>query len=125
MVIYNFIQLFFRHSLDSRLHSHLTFRLIDFFHKNNHNNAQIICAVHDSALLNRDLFRRDQIWFIEKNQFGASEILSLGDFKTEKVRNKSAFNKNYLEGKYGAVPYFDYDEQLNQFLYGKKEAEQV
>lgn len=111
--------------LDSRLHSHLTLRLIDFFHKYNHNNAQLICAVHDSALLNNELFRRDQIWFIEKNQFGASELLSLGDFSTEKVRKKSAFNKNYLGGKYGAIPYFDHDEQLHQLLYGKRETAQI
>ncbi|MDN3594168.1 AAA family ATPase [Zunongwangia endophytica] len=105
--------------LDSRLHSHLTLRLIDFFHKFNTNHAQLICAVHDISLLNKENFRRDQIWFVEKNQFGASELVSLGDFKTDKVRNKSAFDKNYLDGKYGAIPYFDIDEKLNQLLYGK------
>jgi hypothetical protein len=105
--------------LDSRLHSHLTLRLIDFFHKFNTNNAQLICAVHDISLLNKETFRRDQIWFVEKNQFGASELVSLGDFKTDKVRNKSAFDKNYLDGKYGAIPYFNIDQKLNQLLYGK------
>jgi len=105
--------------LDSRLHSHLTLRLIDFFHKFNTNHAQLICAVHDISLLNKETFRRDQIWFVEKNQFGASELVSLGDFKTDKVRNKSAFDKNYLYGKYGAIPYFDIDEKLNQLLYGE------
>lgn len=105
--------------LDSRLHSHLTLRLIDFFHKFNTNHAQLICAVHDISLLNKETFRRDQIWFVEKNQFGASELVSLGDFKTDKVRNKSAFDKNYLDGKYGAIPYFDIDEKLNQLLYGE------
>ncbi len=111
--------------LDSRLHSHLTLRLIDFFHHFNQSSAQLICAVHDISLLNKETFRRDQIWFVEKNQFGASELVSLADFKTEKVRNKSAFDKNYLEGKYGAIPYFDIDEKLNELLYGKREAEQV
>jgi AAA15 family ATPase/GTPase len=105
--------------LDSRLHSHLTLRLIDFFHKCNVNQAQLICAVHDISLLNKETFRRDQIWFVEKNQFGASELISLADFKTDKVRNKSAFDKNYLEGKYGAIPYFDVDVKLNQLLYGE------
>jgi len=105
--------------LDSRLHSHLTLRLIDFFYKFNTNHAQLICAVHDISLLNKETFRRDQIWFVEKNQFGASELVSLGDFKTDKVRNKSAFDKNYLYGKYGAIPYFDIDEKLNQLLYGE------
>lgn len=105
--------------LDSRLHSHLTLRLIDFFHKSNMKQAQLICAVHDISLLNKETFRRDQIWFVEKNQFGASELISLADFKTDTVRNKSAFDKNYLEGKYGAVPYFDTDVKLNQLLYGE------
>lgn len=108
--------------LDSRLHSNLTLKLIDFFHEFNQNNAQLICAVHDISLLNKETFRRDQIWFVEKNQFGASELISLGDFKTDKVRNKSAFDKNYLDGKYGAIPYFEIDEKLNQLLYGKREA---
>jgi AAA15 family ATPase/GTPase len=111
--------------LDSRLHSHLTLRLVDFFHKFNKSKAQLICAVHDISLLNKETFRRDQIWFVEKNQFGASELFSLADFKTDKVRNKSAFDKNYFEGKYGAIPYFDIDEKLNDLLYGKREAEQV
>ena len=105
--------------LDSRLHSHLTLRLIDFFHKCNMNKAQLICAVHDISLLNKETFRRDQIWFVEKNQFGASELISLADFKTDTVRNKSAFDKNYLDGKYGAIPYFDIDQKLKQLLYGK------
>lgn len=111
--------------LDSRLHSHLTLRLIGFFHLFNQSSAQLICAVHDISLLNKETFRRDQIWFVEKNQFGASELVSLADFKTEKVRNKSAFDKNYMEGKYGAIPYFDSDEKINELLYGKREAEQV
>ena len=105
--------------LDSRLHSHLTSRLIEFFHSFNKSNAQLICAVHDVSLLTKEIFRRDQIWFVEKNQFGSSELLSLSDFKTDKVRNKSAFNKNYLEGRYGAIPYFNSDEKLNELLYGK------
>lgn len=105
--------------LDSRLHSHLTSRLIEFFHSFNKSNAQLICAVHDVSLLTKKIFRRDQIWFVEKNQFGSSELISLSDFKTDKVRNKSAFNKNYLEGRYGAIPYFNSDEKLNLLLYGK------
>ncbi|MEA5425987.1 AAA family ATPase [Arcicella lustrica] len=105
--------------LDSRLHSNLTQKLISFFHKFNKNNAQLIFAVHDISLLNKDTFRRDQIYFIEKNQFGVSELFSLADFKTDKVRNKSAFDKNYALGKYGAIPYFEMDEKLNQLLYGQ------
>ncbi len=111
--------------LDSRFHTHLTLKLVDYFHKFNESKAQLICAVHDISLLNKDIFRRDQIWFIEKNQFGASSLFSLADFKTDKVRNKSAFDKNYFEGKYGAIPFFDIDEKSNDLIHGKREAEQV
>lgn len=106
--------------LDSKLHSNLTRKLIEFFHKYNKHNAQLIFAVHDVSLLNKDIFRRDQIWFVEKNQFGASELLSLGDFKTDKVRNKSAFDKNYIQGTYGAIPYFEITDKLSQLLYGEE-----
>jgi AAA15 family ATPase/GTPase len=109
--------------LESRLHRNLTLKLIDFFHLFNKNSAQLICVVHDTSLLNKEIFRRDQIWFVEKNQFGASELFSLADFKTDKVRNKSAFDKNYLEGKYGAIPYFENDEKINELLYGNREAQ--
>ncbi|GAB3347781.1 ATP-binding protein [Arachidicoccus ginsenosidivorans] len=111
--------------LDSRFHPHLTLRLLNLFHFFNLNGAQLICAVHDISLLNKDTFRRDQIWFVEKNQFGATQLYSLGDFKTDKVRNKTAFDKNYMEGKYGAVPYFEKDEQLKKMLYEKREAGEV
>jgi len=107
--------------LDCRLHSNLTSKLIGFFHHSINNSAQLICAVHDISLLNKESFRRDQIWFVEKNQFGGSELFSLADFKTDKVRNKSAFHKNYLEGKYGAIPYFDFDidQKMNSLLHEK------
>ncbi len=106
--------------LDSRLHAQLTQKLINFFHNENNTNAQLICVVHDISLLTKDIFRRDQIWFTEKNQFGASDLFSLADFKSDTVRNKSSFHKNYLQGKYGAVPYFANELQLNEPFNGYK-----
>jgi AAA15 family ATPase/GTPase len=102
-------------------------RIVELFNSpiSNTKNAQLIFATHDTNLLGEELFRRDQIWFIEKNQFGASSLFSLADFKTDKVRNKSAFDKNYFEGKYGAIPFFDIDEKSNDLIHGKREAEQV
>ena len=91
--------------LDSRLHSKLTLKLVEYFHRHNQNHAQLIFAGHDTSLLDKDVFRRDQIWFIDKDQFGVSNLYSLADFSSEKVRNKSAFDKNYLAGKYGAIPF--------------------
>lgn len=106
--------------IDSRLHSSLTTRIVELFHLYNKKNAQLIFATHDISILNKEIFRRDQIWFIEKDQFGASEMYSLADFKSEKVRNKSAFDKNYIEGKYGAIPYLEFDDKLIQLLYGEE-----
>ena len=56
----------------------------------------------ESLLLDRSLFRRDQIWFTEKDQFGSSHLYSLVEFKP---RNDASFKKDYLRGKYGAIPY--------------------
>ncbi len=54
------------------------------------------------------MFRRDQIWFAEKNKFGEALLYSLADFKT--ARKTEAFEDNYIRGKYGAVPYLnDFD----------------
>jgi len=106
--------------LDSRLHTILTGKLIDFFHLWNKSKAQLICAVHDTAILDKDIFRRDQIWFVDKNQFGASELYSLSDFKSAVVRNKSDFDKNYLKGKYAAIPYFLNFEKLGETIYEKR-----
>ncbi len=91
--------------LDSRLHTNLIQYLVSFFHKSNETHAQLIFVTHNTHLLSKDYLRRDQIWFIEKNQFGASEMYSLGDFKSEQVRKKSAFDKNYIAGKYGTIPF--------------------
>lgn len=105
--------------LDSRLHTNLIKHLVDFFHHENKSNAQLIFAAHDTNILSKDIFRRDQIWFIDKNQFGASDLYSLGDFKSEKVRKKSAFDKNYTRGKYGGIPYFEKNEKLTEMLYAE------
>lgn len=107
--------------LDARLHTNLIKHLVNFFHYQNNSTAQLIFAVHDTSILSKDIFRRDQIWFIEKDQFGASDLYSLGDFKSEQVRKKSAFNKNYVQGKYGAIPYFEKNEKLMELLYGEEQ----
>lgn len=106
--------------LDSRLHTNLIKYLVKFFHESNDSNAQLIFVTHNTDILSKDYLRRDQIWFIEKNQFGSSEMYSLGDFKSEQVRKKSAFDKNYIEGKYGAVPLFDDNNKLIDLLHGQE-----
>jgi uncharacterized protein len=89
---------------DASLHFLITKTIIDFFHSRNKNssNAQLIFATHDTRFLSNKIFRRDQIWFTEKNKRGLSELFSLADFG---VRNDSTFDKDYFLGKYGAIPF--------------------
>lgn len=90
--------------LDARLHPRLTKKIIEMFNSihTNPNNAQLIFVTHDSTLLDAHLLRRDQITFAKKDKFGATELSSLVEFKG--VRNDASFEKDYLLGKYGAVP---------------------
>ncbi len=96
--------------LSARLHSKLTQNIIKLFnsHKNS-KNAQLIFATHDLSLLRKELFRRDQIWFTEKDPYGVTDLYSLVEYKLPKtkgkVRNDASYARDYILGKYGAVPY--------------------
>lgn len=91
--------------LDASLHPMLTMHLIKLFHnpKVNTKNAQLIFTTHDTNLLKPHLFRRDQIWFTEKDIFGSTHLNALAEFKN--VRKDADFEKEYIQGKYGAIPY--------------------
>lgn len=106
------------------LHTQLSLKLINLFHsKMNLYGAQLIISTHDTNLLRKDLLRRDQIWFVEKDKLGASDLYSLVEYKVNQatsVRNDASFEKDYLLGKYGAIPYFG---NIEKFIndYGKEE----
>lgn len=107
--------------LDSRLHTKLTTELLKIFQSGiNTKNAQLIFASHDTNLLRNDLFRRDQIWFTEKDNSGSTDLYSLVEYKINQatsVRNDASFEKDYLIGKYGAIPYFgNIPKFLNDFV---------
>ena len=91
--------------IDARLHPSLCKILISLFNskESNKNNAQIVFVTHNTQIMNRRMLRRDQIYFVEKDKYGESELYSLLDYK--KVRNDASYDKDYLLGKYGAVPY--------------------
>ena len=103
---------------NSKLHTNLSKRLLTFFNSLNKRNAQIIFSGHDTNLLDKNLLRRDQIWFIDKDQFGASELYSLSEFNTKAVRNTSAFDKKYLENEFGAADALNVNHKLIDLLYG-------
>ena len=97
--------------MDARLHPLVTHAIIRLFNnkRNNPNNAQLIFTTHDTNLLSNKIFRRDQIWFVEKDRFGASHLYSLAEFK---VRNDASFERDYIQGRYGAIPFINSDLQL-------------
>lgn len=89
--------------IDARLHPALVRHLVMMFNSlsQNPNNAQLICNTHDVTLLDEDI-RRDQIYFLEKDEYGVSKLYSLCDFKG--IRKDSKILKQYLLGVYGALP---------------------
>jgi AAA15 family ATPase/GTPase len=99
--------------LDASLHPILTQHLIKLFHNKaiNKNHAQLIFVTHDTTLINASLLRRDQIWFADKDKYGNTDLYSLVEYK-KGVRGKDNFEKNYLLGRYGAVPYVNDLETL-------------
>ncbi len=101
--------------LNARLHPLLvrSFLLTFLNLEINSKHAQLVFTTHDSWQLSNNLLRRDEIWFTEKDSNGVSALYSLADFVDEdgiKIRKDESYEKNYLLGKYGAVPtlkYFD------------------
>ena len=96
--------------LDAKIHPVLLRYVIDKFTdlNVNKNNAQLIFTSHDLSTMNSEVFRRDEIWFVAKGNAENSKLYSLVEFKNEKgesVRKDAKFDKQYLEGKYGADPY--------------------
>lgn len=105
------------------LHPHISSYIIQMFNnpKINKNNAQLIVATHDTNLIDKENgLRRDQVWLVEKDKTGASELFSLSDI--EGVRQDTPFEKWYLSGRFGAVPNIN---SLDIELNFKHEAPQV
>ncbi len=97
---------------DRSLHPMLTKQFFELFYNLNieDSKTQLIITTHESTLLDLNLVRRDEIFFIEKNENGASKLFSLNQFK---VRYDSKIEKAYLLGRYGAIPVFKTFDELN------------
>lgn len=104
--------------LDAKLHPLMTAAITNLFNspEYNTNNAQLIFATHDTNLLSYGRFRRDQIYFLEKDKFEASDLYSLIEYKEEgsdkKIRKDRSFEKDYINGRYGAIPFIGNFEEL-------------
>ena len=96
--------------LDAKIHPVLLKYIIELFsdkEKNRH-GAQLVFTSHDLSTMNNEVFRRDEIWFVAKGRSQNSKLYSLVEFKNDKgesVRKDAKYDKQYLEGKYGADPY--------------------
>lgn len=98
--------------LDAKLHPLLIRYLIILFHtkENNPNNAQLIFSTHDVFSLDKSNFRRDEIWFVDKNSQGISDLYSLESYliddsgTSKKVRKDASYGKDYILGKYKSIP---------------------
>lgn len=115
--------------LESKLHPNLVQKIVGLFHSpvTNPRHAQLIFNTHDSNLMTAEgpsglgsatpLLRRDQIWFVKKDRYGASSLYSLAGFKTDQVRKSDDFREKYLQGRYGAIPYLnEYEEGVGQLI---------
>ncbi|NOX67378.1 MAG: ATP-binding protein [Chlorobi bacterium] len=97
--------------LHDNLHPKIVEYLVKLFHnpRTNPNNAQLIFTTHETSILNQEIFRRDQIWFCEKNEEQSTDLFPLTDFSPRKGRDN--LELAYLAGRYGAIPFigrFDY-----------------
>lgn len=97
---------FFVDELEASMHPNLVRKLVQLFQSPERNNkgAQLVFTTHSSDLMDQNLFRRDQIWLVDKNSSGASELVSLYDFV--RPRKGAVLRKRYLEGRYGGIPQF-------------------
>lgn len=92
---------------DSRFHPLLAKKIIQLFNSKstNPNNAQLVIVTHNTSLLSAGILRRDQVVFVEKNSRGESQLVELVEFKEQS--KKQFFEKDYLNGAYGAIPYLN------------------
>ncbi len=104
-------KILFIDEIDSSLHPYLTQLLVKLFNSTNNEMSQLIFTTHDVALLNAHCLRRDQVWFTELDEYGASQLFSLANFKEsetgQKVRKDADYLKQYMLGRYGAIPLVD------------------
>ena len=105
--------------LNARLHPLLdrTFVITFLNQETNPNHAQLVFTSHDSWQLNSNILRRDEVWFSEKAPNGISTLYSLADFVDEdgvKIRKDENYEKNYLLGKYGAIPTMQYFDMFKE-----------
>lgn len=103
--------------LNSKLHPNLTRKVLSIFHEFNLNGAQLVFTAHDSTIMDKEVLRRDQIWFVDKNRYEESELYPMSDFKSSSVRKTSDFQKKYLNSDFGAAESIELTNEVRTLLY--------
>lgn len=88
--------------IERSIHPTIIKELIHKFSSEEKTKGQLIFSTHESNLLDQEIFRQDEIWFVEKDEHGTSNIYPLSDFKVHHTKN---IQKGYLNGRYGAIPF--------------------
>jgi len=96
----------------------LTKKIVELFNSDENHKSQLIFTTHDTNLLSSEILRRDQIDFVEKDKYGASHLYTLVEIKG--IRNNASFEKDYIQGKYGAIPFLGNFSSLLNFDYAEK-----
>ena len=96
--------------IDRSMHPIMSQKIFEYYFSqlSNANNTQLICTTHESHLLDVDFIRTDEVWFVEKERDGSTRLTSLANFKP-----RVDIRKSYLQGKYGAIPFFANVNTLN------------
>lgn len=100
--------------IDQSLHPHLLKKLISKFVNDKTSKGQLIFTTHDSNLLDQNIFRQDEIWFVEKKKSGETTLYPLSEFK---IRYDLDIEKGYLNGRFGAIPFLGNLDDLNWNAY--------
>jgi hypothetical protein len=108
--------------IDASLHPRLSVRLIELFQdrQTNREGAQLIFTSHDTSLLNH--LNRDEVWLTEKSASGATTLIALAEFGSDKVRSSVNLERAYLQGRFGAVPELDQLELQRAMGFGRSDS---
>ena len=101
-------KIFYCNDMNSFLHPKMSRAIIELFNSDVNKNSQLIFNTHDILNMNNSLFRRDEIWFVFRDEKYATQLVSLSNivnYKGEQIRKDAKYDKQYLEGKFGADPF--------------------
>lgn len=108
---------YFIDEVERSIHPLLIKEIIGKFSADDNTKGQLICTTHESNLLDQEIFRQDEIWFVEKDPSGSSDLYSLCDFKEHNTKD---IRRGYLSGRYGSIPFLANLKDLNWDAYDFK-----